>query len=274
MPRFDTPSAIDLAVNLQVGRIEVVADDRTDTVVTVSPANPARAVDVRGAEDTRVELVGTRLTVTGPKPRFTVIGPTESVDLRAELPTGSRLTAEIAVGDVRTSGRLGATRIKASMGTVDVDAVGDLQLRAGHGSASVATAEGGVEITADHGQIRVGTITGDAVLKASHGSLTIQEAGGDVEAKLSCGDLDITRARVRRGQHRLRRHPPARGVQRLRRGRQRVRPRRRRRPGRGGRLARPNVHTRPRPQRAGGRPRPGGVGADRGRARAHPVRRH
>ncbi|MGJ7442303.1 DUF4097 family beta strand repeat-containing protein [Aquipuribacter sp. MA13-6] len=196
MPRFDTPSAIDLAVNLQVGRIEVVAGDRTDTVVTVSPTNPDRAADVRGAADTRVDLDGRRLEVTGPKPRFAVIGPTESVDLTVELPAGSRLTAEIAVGDVRTAGPLGATRIKALMGTVDVDTTGDLWLRAGHGSATVGTAQGGVEITADHGQIRVGTVTGDALLKASHGSLTIGEAGGDVEAKLSYGDLDITRAQA------------------------------------------------------------------------------
>ncbi|WP_380165856.1 DUF4097 domain-containing protein [Jannaschia sp. R86511] len=194
MPRFDTPTAIDLAVDLQVGRLEVVAGDRTDTVVTVSPTNPDKAVDVRGAAETTVALDGGRLTVTGPRPRFAVIGPTESVDLRVELPTGSRLTAQVAVGEVRSVGRLGATRVKASMGPVDLEATGDLWLRAGHGSATVGTADGGVEITADHGQIRIGTVTGDAVLKASHGSLTIGEAGGDVEAKLSYGDLDITRA--------------------------------------------------------------------------------
>ncbi len=194
MPRFDTPSAIDLAVNLQVGRIEVVAADRADTVVTVSPTNPDKAVDVRGAADTTVDFDGRRLTVTGPRPRFTVIGPNESVDLTVELPTGSRFTAELAVGDVRTTGRLGATRVKASMGPVDLDTTGDLWLRAGHGNATVGTADGGVEITADHGQIRVGAVTGDAVLKASHGSLFIGEAGGDVDAKLSYGDLDITRA--------------------------------------------------------------------------------
>ena len=40
---------IDLAIHLPVGEIEVVAGDRTDTVVTVSPTNPAKAVDRRGA---------------------------------------------------------------------------------------------------------------------------------------------------------------------------------------------------------------------------------
>jgi hypothetical protein len=111
-----------------------------------------------------------------------------------ELPAGSRLTAEIAVGGVRTIGRLGATRIKASMGPVEVDTTADLWLRASHGNGTVVTAEGAIEITADHGQIRVGTVTGDAILKASHGSILVGESGGDLDAKLSYGDLEITSA--------------------------------------------------------------------------------
>jgi len=194
MPIFATPTSIDLAINLPVGAIDIVASDRGDTVVTVSPTNPSKAVDRRGAEETRVDFDGQRLTVNGPKPRISWIGPTESVDVKVELPTGSRLTAEVSVGGVRATGRLGATRIKCSMGPVELDATGDLWLRANHGNATVGTAAGGIEITADHGQIRVGTVTGDAVLKASHGSVMVGESGGDLDAKLSYGDLEITKA--------------------------------------------------------------------------------
>lgn len=188
------PTPIDLAINLQVGAIEIVASDRSDTVVTVSPTNPAKAVDRRGAEDTKFDFDGQRLTITGPKPRFTIVGPTESVDLRVEVPAGSRLTSEGAVGGIRTTGRLAATRIKCSMGPVELDATGALWLRASHGNVTIGTANGGAEVTADHGQIRIGTVTGDAVLKASHGSIILGEAGGDLDTRLSYGDLDITRA--------------------------------------------------------------------------------
>ena len=194
MPTFNTPTPIDLAINLPVGMIEVFASDREDTVVTVSPTNPTKAVDRRCAEETKVDFDGRRLTVTGPKPRFSIIGPSESVDLRVELPTGSRLTAESSVGTVRAVGRFGATRVKASTGAVEIDSTGDLWLRASHGNATVGTVDGGAEITSDHGQIRVGTVTGDAILKSSHGSITVGEAGGDLEAKLSYGDLEITKA--------------------------------------------------------------------------------
>lgn len=194
MPTYTTPTPTDVAIDLQAGRIDVVAGDRADTVVTVSATNPAKAVDRRGAEQTRVEFDGERVTVVGPKPRLSVIGTTESVDVTVELPTGSRFTAEIAYGALRTVGRLGNTRVKSSTGTVELDTTGDLWLRAGHGNVTLAAADGGIEITADHGQIRVGTVTGDAVLKASHGSVRIEESGGNVDAKLSYGDLEITRA--------------------------------------------------------------------------------
>ncbi|HSO17387.1 MAG TPA: DUF4097 family beta strand repeat-containing protein [Arthrobacter sp.] len=194
MHTFNTPAPIDLAINLQVGAIDVFAGDRADTVVTVSPTNPAKAVDRRGAEETTVDFDGQRVTIKGPRPRLSWIGPTESVDVKVELPAGSRFTAEIAVGGVRAVGRLGATRIKSSMGRVDLDTTGDLWLRVAHGNATVGTAEGGTEITADHGQIRIGTVTGDALLKASHGSILIGESGGDLDAKLSYGDLEITKA--------------------------------------------------------------------------------
>ena len=196
MPTYTTPNPIDLAINLQVGRIEVFAGDRADTVVTVSPTNPAKAIDHRGVDETKVDFDGQRVTVIGPRPRVSWIGPgpTDSVDVVVELPTGSRLTAELTVGNVSTDGRLGATRIKATTGSVDVDTTGDLWLRAGHGSVTLGAAEGGVEITADHGQIRIGTVAGDAILKASHGSITIGESGGDLDAKLSYGDLEITTA--------------------------------------------------------------------------------
>ncbi|MES2171105.1 MAG: DUF4097 family beta strand repeat-containing protein [Actinomycetota bacterium] len=159
-----------------MGRIEVVAGERDDTVVTVSPTNPAKAADQRGAEETKVEFDGRRVTVSGPRPRVSWIGPTESVDLRIELPSGSRLTAELAVGGLHSSGVLGATRVKASMGPVEIDTAGDL------------------DITADHGQIRVARVLGAATLKASHGSVRVGESSGEVDARLSYGDLTITTA--------------------------------------------------------------------------------
>ena len=192
MPTYQTPDPIDVAIRMPIGAIDIIASDRTDTVVTVSPTNPAKAVDVRGAEETKVDFDGSRLTITGPRPRFSLVGPFESIDIKVELPTGSRVTAENSGSGIRTAGRLGATRIKG--GSIDIESTGDLWVRAMHGNVTVEKADGDVEITADHGQIRIGTATGDTTLKASHGSIQIGESGGDLDAKLSYGDLDIQKA--------------------------------------------------------------------------------
>lgn len=192
MPTYKTPSPIDVAIRMPIGAIDVIASDRKDTVVTVSPTNPAKAVDVRGAEETKVDFDGSRLTITGPRPRFSLVGPFESIDIKVELPTGSRVTAENSGSAIRTAGRLGATRVKG--GSIDLESTGDLWVRAIHGNVTIGKADGDVEITADHGQIRLETVTGDSTLKASHGSVQIGEAGGDLDAKLSYGDLDIQKA--------------------------------------------------------------------------------
>jgi hypothetical protein len=193
MPTYTTPGPIDLAVDLPYGRLEVVASDRSDTVVTVSPTSPSSAADRRGAENTRVEFDGQRVVVEGARPRFVFIGPNESIDVRVEVPTGSRLTADVG-GRVNTTGRLGATRVKGQLGGVEIDTTDELWVRSGHGSLEVGTVHGSVELIADHGQIKVGTIDGDAILKSSHGSIEIGEAGGDLDAKLSYGELEIGRA--------------------------------------------------------------------------------
>jgi DUF4097 and DUF4098 domain-containing protein YvlB len=195
MPTYNTPGSIDLAINIQVGRIDVIASDRAETVVTVAPTSPKEA-DRRGVEQTRITFEDNRLSIIGPKPRISWIGPSsaESVDVRVELPIDSRLTAEIAVGNVRTTGRLGATRIKGATGGVDVEETGDLWLRVAHGAATVGTADGGVDITAAYGQIKIGDVSGDALLKSSYGGVQVGEIGGDLEAKLSYGDLDVETA--------------------------------------------------------------------------------
>lgn len=194
MPTYDTPQPIDLTIDLRVGAVDIVAGDRTDTVVTVSPTDPAKALDRRGAAATTVDFDGRRLIITGPKPGLNWLGPAESVDLRVELPTGSRVSADVAVGAVRAVGRLGATRVKSSTGSVDLERTGDLWVRAAHGSTTVGAAEGDVDITAKHGHIRLGTVDGDATLRSSHGSITATECTGRLDVSLSYGDLELTRA--------------------------------------------------------------------------------
>src|SRR5690606_39145030 len=125
--------------------------------------------------DTRVEFDAGRVTVAVPR-RFILVGPSESVDIRVEAPAGSRLTAD-ASGPFRTTGRLGATRIKASLGPVELDGTADLHVDTAHGGITVHDVDGSAELKAGHGNVRIGTITGDALVKALHGTILVEQSG-------------------------------------------------------------------------------------------------
>jgi hypothetical protein len=50
MPTFDTPEPIAVHLEIGVGEIRIAAAARTDTVVEIRPADPAKKGDVTAAE--------------------------------------------------------------------------------------------------------------------------------------------------------------------------------------------------------------------------------
>lgn len=94
MPTFSTPDPITLNFDVAVTQIRITASSRNDTVVEVLPSNSSREVDVRVAEQTRVEFAGGRLQIKTPKQRgLGIFGKTGSVDISVQLPSGSELEA-------------------------------------------------------------------------------------------------------------------------------------------------------------------------------------
>src|SRR4051794_16380014 len=88
MSTFETPEPITVTIDLGVGDIRLIASDRRDTTVNVSPKNGFRAADMKVAERTRVEYSNGKLLVQGPKQRFHLFR-SEAIDVTIELPAGS-----------------------------------------------------------------------------------------------------------------------------------------------------------------------------------------
>lgn len=107
MPSFDTPQPISVIANVAAGSIQFSASDRLDTVVETRPRDPKKDKDVRVAEQTEVTYANGVLTIKTPKGRY-LVGPTGSVDVTVELPTGSASTRP-APGP-RCSARAGSAR--------------------------------------------------------------------------------------------------------------------------------------------------------------------
>ncbi|MFI6985637.1 DUF4097 family beta strand repeat-containing protein [Embleya sp. NPDC050154] len=195
MPVFDTPKSISVTIELHVGDVQITAEDRTDTVVEVRPSDVSDASDVKAAKETTVEYADGVLVVKGPKPLagLDLSRKTRSVDVTIALPVGSHVHGKAALGELRSSGRLGECAYKTSTAIVHLDHVGPLRLNsAGH--ITVGRVDGDAEVGTSIGRIRIGEIDGSIKAKNSNGDTEIGTVTGDVQVRNSNGDISIDHA--------------------------------------------------------------------------------
>ncbi len=195
MPAFETPDPISAGIELVVGDVRIAAGDRTDTVVEVRPSDSARRADVNAAEQTRVEYSAGRLLVkaTGRWKSWSPFGYGGSIDVKVELPAGSRVTGASSMGTFRCTGPLGDCRVKAA-GEIQVEQAGALKLTTALGDISVEQAIGDAELITASGDVRVGEIDGTAAIKNSDGDTRVDEISGDLSIKAANGDIAVGQA--------------------------------------------------------------------------------
>lgn len=165
MPTFATPNPLSVDIELDVGDVKIIASDRSDTVVTVTPTDPDNSLSVQAAEKVRVDHSSGALRIKqsmrwGHKIRQT---PQPGiVTITIELPTGSHVRGKTAMGAFQSEGRLGEC-----------------------------------EFTSDYGDFRLGEVTNTLRVKGTAGSIVIERAHADVDAKTTNGSIRI--AEVIRG---------------------------------------------------------------------------
>lgn len=209
MPVFTTPEPISATVEIYAGVLQVVATDRTDTLVEVRPSNDADESDVKAAEQTRVEYADGVLTVRGPRSRgMDFSKKTRSVDVLIELPTGSQLHGYVTAGDLHSTGELAECRFKSSIGHFHLDrtgpltlttlgritvdtVVGDAEVSTGSGRVQLGEVDGAAVVKNSNGQTSIGTVTGDLRVRSANGDISVDHAGAGVDAKTSNGSIHI-----------------------------------------------------------------------------------
>ncbi|HTV13021.1 MAG TPA: DUF4097 family beta strand repeat-containing protein [Acidimicrobiales bacterium] len=208
MPTFGTPAPISVSVDISEGSAEIIASDRANTVVEVRPSNPAKKIDVGAAEQTQVSYSDGVLTVKTPRNwrQYVVWSECGSVDVKIELPSGSRLRGEVGVGnaflgptrgsELRGTGILGECTFKVGAGDIQLSQAGPLQLRTGFGDITVERAVGHSEMTTGCGAVHVSRIEGAAVVKSSNGDVWVGEAKADLRATTANGKISVALARA------------------------------------------------------------------------------
>ncbi|MFG2887510.1 DUF4097 family beta strand repeat-containing protein [Streptomyces sp. NPDC048297] len=187
MQKFDTPAAVTAHLDIPAGRIQLIAADRADTTVEVRPTDPAKSRDVKAAERTEVVYADGVLRVEVPAAGSRVIGPSGSIEVTVQLPSGSRVQAKTASGELRGVGRLGDVVFEGQQATVKIDETADARLATAAGDIAVGRLGGPAEISTQKGDIRIDEATrGAVVLRTESGHITISAAHG-VSASLDAG---------------------------------------------------------------------------------------
>ena len=135
MPIFDTPEPITAILDLGAGSVRLVATDRDDTTVEVSPRDPNRASDVRASEQARIDFRHGTLRVSAGR-RMMSLGRGGAVNVDIGLPARSRLHASSASAEVRTDGLFADCRLASASGDLLVDSVTGRSRRTPHPARS------------------------------------------------------------------------------------------------------------------------------------------
>jgi DUF4097 and DUF4098 domain-containing protein YvlB len=211
MTTFETPTPVAVSVELGVGELRVLAGEHKDTLVEVTPSDPASEGDVSAAEQALVEFDGERLVVKARKGRryWSLGAGGESIGVTLTVPAGSSLRVTAAVGTIRCAGQLGECRLKTGVGDIHIEHAGPLDLRTGAGDVTVqravghvklATGSGAVSLTAIEGTAEIknangstwiGAVSGELKVRAANGRIAVDHAGGGVAARTANGDVDL-----------------------------------------------------------------------------------
>lgn len=194
MPTFDTPEPVAATISMGAGRLRISASDRLDTVVEVRPSDAFNDTDVQTARETVVEFAAGRLLVRAPKGRaFSLFGGGATLEVTIELPTGSRVDANVAA-DVYADGRFGDCTVRTANGEIHFDETARLRLQTSDGDVMVRRSSGHADILTANGEIRVREVDGSAVVRSGNGSIALGEVSGELRANTANGDITIDRA--------------------------------------------------------------------------------
>nr|WP_042195418.1 DUF4097 family beta strand repeat-containing protein [Kibdelosporangium sp. MJ126-NF4]CEL21993.1 hypothetical protein [Kibdelosporangium sp. MJ126-NF4]CTQ92773.1 hypothetical protein [Kibdelosporangium sp. MJ126-NF4] len=189
MTVFRTPEPIAVTLEMSVGEARVHASDRTDTVVDVRPQQESSSNDRKAVEKTVVEYSNGRLLIRTPK--WPMVGKGGTVDITIEVPTGSRLSGDSQVVDLRVEGRLGEVRYKSQHGGARFEQTGPLNVDTGHGNLVVGQVTGHADLRTGSGEVSVGKVDGTAVVKNTNGHIRIGDVTGELRVIASNGGVDV-----------------------------------------------------------------------------------
>lgn len=142
------------------------------------------------ADQTRIDMVGSRLIVHAPKSL-----PVRHVPFAVTVyaPGSSSLEIRSASARVTATGEAGAVDVTTTSGEVSVEsATGPTHIRTGSGAISVANAESGVRVRTGTGDVRLGNVAAATSVVSGSGAIRVDSADGEFQARTGGGDISVS----------------------------------------------------------------------------------
>lgn len=190
MSVFPVDGPAEVRIDIQMGRVDVVATARRDVSVHIAPSNPHRSGDRAAAESARIDRVGSAIVVTGPT-RWNLFGPGDSIDLTVEVPEASAATVGVKYGSAGFVGTMGQLRVAVDYGDTTIAEAARLEVRGGHGEVRASRVLGDADIAFKSGTAQLGRVDGALRVKGSDGSLAVDAVAGPLDVATSSGGVDI-----------------------------------------------------------------------------------
>ena len=193
MHTFDTPSPVNLKVELWQGQINVLArDTQTTTVELEALHGDSTAQEL--IDNARVEQRGDDIVVELPKSKGGLFRSRGEVRATITVPTGSHAKLESASADVKTDGELGDTNVASGSGDVELDVVASAKVRTGSGDIEMNTVHRNCDVKCGSADISVDFIGGDSDIISGSGDVVLGEVGGTLKVKTGSGDIIVKKA--------------------------------------------------------------------------------
>jgi hypothetical protein len=177
-PCWTLAAAAEITRELAPGSVELrLRGDGPEFVVTPPPAaagpaeheaTEAPPADEALTAEANLARINLRLLVKGIR-RWRAIGPLPgdgSVDVRMELPAGSRVTGQIGMGTFRCTGPLGDLKLRSGAGDIHVEEAAAVSLATGAGDIDLRHAAVDAQLTSGTGAVRAGRSDGAAAIRA------------------------------------------------------------------------------------------------------------
>jgi hypothetical protein len=138
--------------------------------------------------ETRIDLIGQRLVVNGPKHRLRMIPL--AVTVRA--PSGSQVNVRGGSANVTVTGAAGRCEVETGSGDIALDrADGYATIATGTGTLRLGPMLGGLKARSGSGEIEVSSVGGPTTVSTGSGDVWFGAVQDNVSAKTGSGDLTI-----------------------------------------------------------------------------------